>query len=203
MALITREQDKMDNRDGSEDLVLQVQPKVIQTIQSTSPRLLTLTPESVTPALVTVGSSSARISEFVPVQSPGAARIETSNTASSSLDYPTLLAKLHQAHAKIAAREDQLSSSSHSRASGSIGSGDHGDRHPGSPHGSASRRSDGPGARAQTRRHRSDRHRREEQTQRDQRAERYAERLEAQRREDCLEERRREERREKLLAARE
>ena len=34
MALITREQDKMDNRDGSEDLVLQVQPKVIQTIQS-------------------------------------------------------------------------------------------------------------------------------------------------------------------------
>ena len=39
----------MDNRDGSEDLVLQVQPQVIQTIQSTGPRLLTLTPRAVTP----------------------------------------------------------------------------------------------------------------------------------------------------------
>ena len=208
MALITREQDKIDNRDGSEDLVLQIQPKVIQTIQSTSPRFLTLTP---LPRRLG-GSSSAKISEFVTVRSPGAARTETANTASSSLDDSTLLAKLNQAHAKIAALEDQLSSSSHSRASGSSGSGDTGDRHPGSPHGSASRRSDDPGARAPTRRHRSDRHRREEQTQRDRRAERYTERLEAQRREDCLEaqrradcleERRREERREELLAARE
>ena len=73
MALIIREQDKMDNRDGSEDLVLQVQPKVIQTIQSTSPRLLTLTP---LPRRLW-GSSSAKISEFVTVRSPGAARTET------------------------------------------------------------------------------------------------------------------------------
>ena len=112
------------------------------------------------------------------MRSPGAVRTETVNTASSSLDDSMLLAKLHQTHAKIAALEDQLSSSLHSRASGSSGSGDHGDRHQGSPHGSASRRSDGPGARAPTRPHRSDRQRREEQTQRDQRAERYAERLE-------------------------
>ena len=68
-------------------------------------------------------------------------------SSSANLDDSTLLAKLHQAHsdAKIAALEDQLSSSSHSRASGSSGSGDNGDRQPGSPgHGSASRRSDGP-----------------------------------------------------------
>ena len=113
VALITQEQDKMDNRDGSEDLVLQVQPKVVQTIQSTSPRLLTLTP---LPRRLG-GSSSAKISEFVTVRSPGlgAARTETANTASSSLHDSMLLAKLHQAHAKIAALEDQLGSS-HSRA---------------------------------------------------------------------------------------
>ena len=146
----------MDNRDGSEDLVLQVQLKVIQTIQSKSPRLLTLTPF---PRRLRA-SSPPKISELV--RSPGAVRTETTNKASSSLDDSMLLAKLHQAPAKIAALEDQLSSSSHSRASGSSGSGDNGDRHPGSPHDSASRRSDGPGARAPTRRHRSDRHCREE-----------------------------------------
>ena len=148
----------MDNRDGSEDLVLQVQLKVIQTIQSTSPRFLTLTPF---PRLLRA-SSPPKISEFVTVRSPGAVRTEMTNKASSTLDDYMLFAKLHKATAKIAALEDQLSSSSHSRASGSSGSGDNGDRHPGSPHDSASRRSDGPGARAPTRRHRSDRHCREE-----------------------------------------